>query len=346
MTTLVSIPSILYYLVLNTWLVSEKGERLINAISRLYQSEIDELVRDKAKEGRMNESECWCELRHAAGRLLSYLQAVKVLVSTRKRWPALFEDFEVCYVFSSAPDRCPLGSGRKVKELTMGDIIGRMTSDPQASESYRAHAKELEKFEVDKDLQMLAGGKTFRPIVHAEVLILESLQNDGGTHPSRFFGGFRYIGCSKPTCRLCEYYFSFHASGVEVRPAHRNIYPSWRMPDVHSSQGPRARRDREKLMEKILGRVRGDAFRTMIEKVPEKKVHDSNTEPTYPVEIISDDEPEDIDNLTTEFESFDIGYPSYEEKPDFKSRISVDALNLSAADSDAEEGEEGGGAKL
>jgi hypothetical protein len=250
----------------------------------------------------MNESKCWCELRHAAGRLLSYLQAVKVLVSARKRWPELFDNFEVCYIASSSPAQCPLRNKQKVERLSAEQIIGRMTSDPKVMESYKALAQELEKFGLDQNIRERAGHRKFRPIVHAEVLLLESLGRDGGTHPSRFFNGYKYIGCSKPTCRLCDYYFSFHASGVEVRPTHRNLYPNWRMPDVYRDQGPGAEKEREKLMNKILARIREDAFRTLSEKVPERKTHDSNTEPTYPIDSIPGRELEDIDHLATSFE--------------------------------------------
>lgn len=190
----------------------------------------------------------------------------------------------------------------------MCDIIGRMTSDPQAMESYKALAQELEKFEVDTIIRKQAGLKTFRPIVHAEVLVLESIARDGGTHSSRFFNGYRYIGSSKPTCRLCEYYFSFHASGVAVRPPHRNVYPNWRMPDVYQDQGYKAVKEREKLMEKILFKIREDAFRTLAEKVPERKFHDSNTEPTYPIDYTADREPGDTEHLVLGFKKLDIGY--------------------------------------
>jgi hypothetical protein len=210
----------------------------------------------------------------------------------------------------------------------MRDIIGRMTSDPTAIESCRAHAQELEKFEVDKSIQKQAGNKTFRPIVHAEVLLLDSLCRDGGTRSSRFFGGYRYIGCSKPTCRLCDYYFSFHASGVEVRPTHRNLYLNWRMPDMYRNQGPGAEKEREKIINKILGRVREDAFRTLTEKVPERKLHDSNTEPTYPIDSISTREHEDIDHLATAFKAFDIGYSGDEAMPNSGPRGSFDAVDF------------------
>ena len=130
----------------------------------------------------MNESEFWCELRHSTGRLLSYLGAAKVLVSARKQWPELFENFEVRFILSSVPARSPL---RKKETISMEKIIGRMTSDPEEMKSYQACAQELEKLGLDDNIRKQAGLKTFRPIVHAEVLILDSLERDGGTHSFR-----------------------------------------------------------------------------------------------------------------------------------------------------------------
>jgi hypothetical protein len=223
----------------------------------------------------------------------------------------------------------------------MTGIVGRMTSDPTVLESCKAYAQELERFQVDKIVQRQA--KNIRPFVHAEVLVLESLVRDGGTHYSRFFGGYKYIGCSKPTCRLCDYYFLFHESGIEVRPGHRNIYPNWRMPNVYRDQGPGAEKEREELMMNVLDRVRDDTFRTLIEKIPEKKLHDSNTEPTYPIDSISARDSEDIDQLAAAFKAFDIGYPQDDAMPNSNPRGSFDAADLFATEMDDEEE---GGAKL
>lgn len=344
MTTLVRTISMIYYCLLNIWLVSEHCETLLYDIDRMYQSEMNEHMRNRSNEGKINESKCWCELRHAATRLLSYLHATKCLVSMRKRLPELFESFQVCYVKSSLPSRCPLKARRQGNGLSMKEIIGRMTSDPTALERYRGYAQHLEKLGVDENIQEEAWDKTLRPIVHAEVLVLDSLLKDGGTTSSKFFGGYKYIGCSKPTCRLCDYYFSFHPSRVEVRPTHRNLYPNWRMPDVYDYQGLGAVKEREDLMIKILGRVKEDAFRTLIEKMPETKHHDSNTEPTYPIDGISTRGIGESDSLANLFQDLDIGHSGDDSMSISSTKGSYDALYPFAAESDDEDEE--GGAKL
>jgi hypothetical protein len=274
-------------------------------IDHIHKSDVEVLIRNKAKEGRMNQSECWSELRHVAGRLLSYLRAAKTLVSTRKLWPELFENFEVRHIASSIPGQYIFKGKHSPDRMTADRIIGCMTSDPKKMKEYKSYAQELQKFDLDKAIRNKTNRQKFHPIVHAEVLLLDWLERDGGTRATRFFNGFRYIGCSKPTCRLCEYYFSVHTSGVDVRSPHRNLYYNWRMPDVYEDQGLQATKDREKLMNKILELVRKDAFRVLVEKVPEGKRHDSNTDPTYQLCSISVGRTEDLEHLEAGLKSLD-----------------------------------------
>jgi hypothetical protein len=77
-------------------------------------------------------------------------------------------------------------------------IVRHTTADDAKQEEYKGHAQELQKFELDKSTRNMASPQKFEPIVHAEVLDLDWLERYGGTHPSRFFNGYKYIGCSKP----------------------------------------------------------------------------------------------------------------------------------------------------
>jgi hypothetical protein len=295
----------------------------------------------------MNQSECWSELRHVAGRLLSYLRAAKTLVSTSTRWPELFENYVVCHIASSIPGPYIFKGKHSPDRMTADRIIGCMTSDPKKMKEYKSHAQELQKFELDKSIRNKTNRQKFHPIVHAEVLLLDWLERDGGTRATRFFNGFRYIGCSKPTCRLCEYYFSVHASGVEVRSPHRNLYMNWRMPDVYEEQ---AAEERKRLMNKILEFVRKDTFRVLVERVPQGKRHDSNTDPTYQLCSISVGRTEDLENLETGLKSLD--FSSSDSDPVFN-RIEPDSFerrkdSTPESDDDVDNGDDndGGGVKL
>lgn len=311
--TIVSISLLLSYFVLKTRSVSQHCEGLIKHIDHIYKSEIEVLIRNRAREGRMNKSESWSELRHVAGRLLSYLRAAKTLVSTSKLWPELFENHVVCYISSSIPGPYIFKGKHSPKKMSADRIVGCMTSDAKKLEEYKAHAQELQKFKLDKLIQVKTGPKKFRPIVHAEVLLLDWLERNGGTRPSRFFNGYKYIGCSKPTCRLCEHYFSVHASRVEIRSPHRNLYPNWRMPDVYEDQGRQAAKERERLMDKILELVRKDTFRVLVERVPEGKRHDSNTDPTYQICSVPDGGTEYVEDLVASLKGLDFVSSHYDD---------------------------------
>ncbi len=287
----------------------------------------------------MDQSECWSELRHVAGRLLSYLRAAKTLVSTRKQWPELFKNFEVRHIASSIPGPYIFKGKHSPDRMTADRIIGCMTSDPREMREYKSHAQELQKFELDKAIRKKTNRQKFHPIVHAEVLLLDWLERDGVTRATRFFNRFRYIGCSKPTCRLCEYYFSVHASGVEVRSPHRNLYWNWRMPDVYEDQGLQATKNREKLMNKILEFVRKDAFRVLVEKVPEGKRHDSNTDPTYQLYSISVGRTEDLELLEAGLKSFDFDSSDSEAKVKRIEPVSFERGKESTPESDGDDGD-------
>lgn len=323
---------------LNIRLVTESCESLIKSIDQLHQSEVHGLIYNRTKEGKMDESENWSELRHTAGRLLSYLQAAKFLVSIPKRWPALFDNPRVCYITSSVSDPCPFRGRHSANKLTADGIVGRMTSNPRKMREYKAHAQQLQRIELDQRLRSKA--HKIRPIVHAEVLLLQSLENDGATHPSTFFNGYKYIGCSKPTCRLCCHYFSVHPSGIEVRQTHRNLYPSWRMPDLYEYQGSQAEEDMISLMNKVLHLIRTDAFRVLKEKLAEGKLHDSNTETSYPRGSASFRSPTNIEDLTLSLRNFEI----YSSDPEEVVSSTMGSGSLNEGDMSTDE--EDGGVKL
>lgn len=253
-------------------------------IKELSKSSIYKSLQEKASSNTSSaEPSPWAELRHNAGRLLSYFQASRTLIEARKKleWECLFHDFEIHFVRSSTQISNPVND----KRVDAAAIIGRMTADKSKIEQYRAHADDLQKFGLDDLIKEQAAKSSFRPLVHAEVLIHQSLLDEfgqNGPRPSQFFSGYRYIGSSKPTCRLCDYYFTASATGVDVRKTHRNLYINWRAPDVYTSQGEAAAKRRQLFLNRMLERIRADTLRTLSEKVPERKDHDSNTDPTYP----------------------------------------------------------------
>lgn len=98
-------------------------ESLIKAIHANANTELDEAIRSRARDGEMSNSEPWCDLRYYFGRLYSYRQAAEIIISAFKRWPLLFEGFEIILVPSSVPLQKPVA---KSMETTAADVIGQI----------------------------------------------------------------------------------------------------------------------------------------------------------------------------------------------------------------------------
>jgi hypothetical protein len=162
-------------------------------------------------------------------------------------------------------------------DCTAAAIIRAMTPEDEDSAFYLAQAEDLQKFNLDGLIKKKIQNKKWRPYVHAEILVHSYLMERGIQHSRKYWNGWKYIGSSKPACRLCSYYFQDHKDRVQVRSSHLNLYASWRLPDVYADQGPIAEQERQELLEKIIDRVQEDVKRTLDEKIPHGKNHDSNT---------------------------------------------------------------------
>jgi OTT_1508-like deaminase len=227
-------------------------------------------------------------LRHVIGRLASYQDAVEVILSARQKWEDLFNQFSVQYIPPSKPAPNPI----KKKNTCIHDLLGRFTSDPENIARYRAQALELERLEpleLAKRVSNKFHADDFHPIVHAEVLLHDWLKHmPGNMRPESFFRNWQYIGSSKPTCRLCHYYFAEQNDGVQVRDPHMNLYVNWRLPDIHRQQ-PRAAdavAKRRRLLTTIRTKVREVAVQTMHDKQPVGKADDSNTSSSRPTDLV------------------------------------------------------------
>ncbi|TPX11507.1 uncharacterized protein E0L32_007718 [Thyridium curvatum] len=254
-------------------------ETLIKAIVALRGGKVEEAIVSKAREGEFSSSEPWCELRHYLGRLHSYRQAAEVIILSLERWPLLFSNFKITTVPSVKQRGRPLKPSDK---HTACEIIQGMTAGRFDAEQYLSQAAELEQVAGLDSLVQEQVQKMCRPMVHAEVLLHDYLLNRGVQHQRDYYNGWKYIGTSKPPCRLCSYYFQYHTDEVEVRNSHRNLYPRWRLPDVYEDQGQEAVDGRLELLEEITASAQEDAKRTLKERKAPRKGHDSNTYSSMP----------------------------------------------------------------
>ncbi|KAK1450668.1 hypothetical protein CCUS01_02124 [Colletotrichum cuscutae] len=273
---------------------SQDDEALVRAAADLRQSLIYHSIVDRGKLGRFDESPHWAELQHFIGRLVSYLRATQTIFVARRRHPELFDidSIKIKFIPSSRPLPNPMNAFQagldplqRQTVRSAHDLIPRMTGDAEMIETYSQYADELQVCKLDELIATQcckSNPRGFRPIVHSEVLLLDWLRKQFAEdmHSIPFYEGNKYIGCSKPTCRLCEYYFAAHSSGVRVRSPHRNVYRNWAVPDA-LVEGETSRY-KDKMIDAVLVKVREDALTALREKVCVRKRFDSNTYSSMP----------------------------------------------------------------
>ncbi|UQC84246.1 uncharacterized protein CLUP02_09742 [Colletotrichum lupini] len=222
-----------------------------------------------------NSSSYWPEIRHMVNRLLAYCKDIEFFLLAKDNWPEIFRNFEILI----HPSSHPLSRPGRNKSMTAEGIVGRMTRKEDIIEKFREFVQDLQIMHLDQRIQTEYQKDNFHPIVHSEILLLNHLEKTaGGVSPDRFFNNWMYIGSSKPTCRLCEYYFEEHRSGVGHRSSHKNLYISWRVPDVLQSEGHGGEEKRQVMVDRLLLRIRKDAFNLVEKKVrPTFRNHDSIT---------------------------------------------------------------------
>ncbi|KAL7946768.1 hypothetical protein V8C42DRAFT_318748 [Trichoderma barbatum] len=250
---------------------------MMQFLIKIDQSIVGEIIEERALADRMvgfRSRECWAELLHTIRRILAYQQSVQFFLSAKEKWPSLFENFTVSFISSSRPVPKPIRN----KSLSAESMVGRMTRKEKEIKIFRDFVGTLQAFDLDDRIKQEYGRDSFRPIVHAEVLLLNWISKQGEIVPSRFFNEWKYIGSSKPTCKMCDYYFLAHKSDVEHRSSHGNLYSSWRVPDVFPYQGEAALKARQVMVDSLLQQVRKDAFDIVRKKAfPSAKGDDSNT---------------------------------------------------------------------
>jgi hypothetical protein len=252
---------------------------LIDALQSLQKPATALFLRKRASDDNAGNTGPWQDLQHRSSRLLAYRRAVEALWEASCMWPSLFGTFEVTYISSSIRAPNPLNASPQ----TASEILTRMLPNSfEKKGEYLDLAKTMQqKFDLDQVIENEWTNSSFRPIVHAEILVHSWLEKTGGTRPERFFNNWQYIGCSKPACKLCHYYFSTHPSGIQTRATHGNLYRNWRMPDHADVYGLRTKEEalakRHEILQGIMSHLKQCVLRTLREKISDSRPCDSNT---------------------------------------------------------------------
>lgn len=238
-------------------------ETLIKAVQATKNTSIDKVIHSYASQGDSESSYIWCELRHVLGRLHSFRQAAEVIEGAPIKWPTLFNSFKVSYL--------PPGKTRRTPSPTSPDLANILSVAFPESDlaEFEEDIVELQSFGLERNiLDEIRKKKYLLAFVHGEVQLHDYLARQGKTHSSHYWDGSLFIATSKPTCRLCHYYFQCSDNNFHIQSPHMNLYPKWCLPETCGQE----------VMEEVIEQMQADTLQMLREKLPEYRRHDSRTD--------------------------------------------------------------------
>ena len=115
---------------------------------------------------------------------------------------------------------------------------------------------------------------TFRPLVHAEVQVLEAFYFG----ERAFVLKDRYVGTSKPACYCCYLYFQSHPLQCVTSRSHQNIWLNWGPPRLAGGAADEHYVHQRDILNSMLEKIRVDALDQISQKAAAPLSHlDSTT---------------------------------------------------------------------
>ncbi|KAL6696935.1 hypothetical protein J3F84DRAFT_347945 [Trichoderma pleuroticola] len=288
-------------------------EELFLFLHEAQRRKFGDSISEQAREGEMDNSKLWLELRHFVGRLHSYYLAVETIIRASRLWDRLFHDIKVTVISSASMIPHPLHRNRP----NASEIVGRMSSSAEIIERHRSMAEQLQDLDLDETILKECNSASLTHMVHAEVLVLDHvLSHLRDNVDVGFWHGWRYVGSSKPTCRLCNYYFEEHPEKVQVRESHSNLYPHWRAPDVYDEKAMDAT---ERLLNAMNKKIKADAARSLETQVLQGRKHDSNSFSAQPWRRDQKTDPSDLTSRMGSLSIASVSIPNTIEEEDKRS---------------------------
>ncbi|KZF25163.1 hypothetical protein L228DRAFT_62976 [Xylona heveae TC161] len=169
----------------------------------------------------------------------------------------------------------PHAQDRKIplvaKKLKIGGVVNRMFKANDAQRDL--YHERLRSLHSEAELEkILCAGVKVQTRVHAELLLIDHFERNKAV----FLDGDKYIGCSKPACYLCYHYISNHPNGYTTPPSHQKLYLAWRVPDTQKNDITHLQ-TQEKIMSKLIEKVREDLKREMRSQKPALPLHPDST---------------------------------------------------------------------
>jgi hypothetical protein len=214
----------------------------------------------------------------------------------------LFERYFVCRIPSVESVPTPT----KSEQATLESMLGRML--PEGDTTLPEYTKKLTvldlKLGMRKKVIDLYKSPTFKPIVHAEIQILEYFYRN----ELHFMDGDRYISCSKPACYCCHLYIRYHPLGVVEPGTHKKIYPNWGPPLLPLGDNDPGFRDQRDVLNHMVRSIRIDALAQVHLCASSPAFHpDSTTGITVSVDMAPDNQPSSRLSLEQQVAHLSIG---------------------------------------
>ena len=209
--------------------------------------------------------------RHYIGRLGSHLKAARILTTAGWKMPNLFENITIQIRPSPTPSLPPPFD----QQMTLNGIIKRMIrNDPKETLRYQEALEIMDtKFDIMNRFRAKFQEETFKPRVHAELILLEYFHKN----QLPFVDNDRFIACSKPACYCCYHYISVHPGGF-VRPACHGIrYLNWRAPDLIDETDIQEKNHQRDVLNRVIEQIRLDARRQIEQRRGPSPWHPDST---------------------------------------------------------------------
>lgn len=185
--------------------------------------------------------------------------------------PELFRDFKVGFIASARQKKVPLPRSPTLDEVLQLALLDLDLDDFQADiHELKLHGLEAKVREEHRDTKVNTS-------IHAEVHLHNYLVQEGMTDTSNYWNDSMFIASSKPTCRLCHYYFNSPSNDFRVQPPHMNLYYKWRLPEVDEKDEEALERYVE-IMDEIIDQLQEDTLKLLKQKIPRGKRNDSRTD--------------------------------------------------------------------
>lgn len=155
-------------------------------------------------------------------------------------------------------------------------MLNRMTRQESPLWNHYEEALEImdRQFSLGDRIRAQYESKTFRPLVHAEVQVLE----DFYFGKRAFVEKDRYIGTSKPACYCCYLYFRSHPLKCATSRSHQNIWLNWGPPLLPEGAADERYLHQRKVLNSMLETIREDALDQISQRAAATQSHlDSTT---------------------------------------------------------------------